>query len=70
MIRLFPNRPPKKVRQWLALRQYYERRLLEEGDPPMPRVLPIEKIGRKWYFVDERLRQYRNVLDPDDFFDF
>ena len=36
----------------------------------MPRVLPIEKFGHKWYFVDERLRQYRNVMDPDDFVDW
>ena len=36
----------------------------------MARVLPIERIGPKWYFVDERLRQYRNVLDPDDFIDW
>lgn len=69
MIRLFPW-PPKKVRRWMALRRHYERRVAIEGSPKMPRVLPIEKIGRKWYFVDERLRQYRNVMDPDDFIDW
>lgn len=61
------SRVPKKVKQWLKLRRAYERRLLKERYPKIPRVLPIEKIGPIWYFVDERLRQYRNVMDPDDF---
>ena len=29
--------------------------------------LPIIKIGKKNYFVDERLRQLRNVLNPFDY---
>lgn len=32
----------------------------------MPRVLPSTQIGRKWHFVDERLKENRNVLDPSD----
>lgn len=62
---LFPMSIPKTVRYWLTLRAEYERRLETERDPA-PRVLPVVKIGRRWYFVDERLREYRNVLDPSD----
>jgi hypothetical protein len=29
-------------------------------------VLPIVKINQKWYFVDERLHEFRNVQDPND----
>ena len=65
LLPLFPMSVPKTVRYWLTLRAEYERRLETEPDP-MPRVLPIAKIGRRWYFVDERLREYRNVLDPSD----
>jgi len=36
-----------------------------------PKVLPILKAeGGKYYFVDERLRQIRNVKNPSDFVDF
>jgi hypothetical protein len=56
---------PRPVRHWLHLRKEYERRLKTEPDP-LPRVLPIVKIGRKWYFADERLKENRNVLDPAD----
>jgi len=57
---------PATVRRWLILRKEYERRLETEDYPKMPRVLPIVKIGRKWYFADERLKENRNVLDPSD----
>jgi len=57
---------PRQVQHWLQLRQEYERRLAIDPDPPMPRVLPIVKVGRKWFFVDERLREMRNVRNPHD----
>ncbi|OGC62487.1 hypothetical protein A2264_01125 [candidate division WWE3 bacterium RIFOXYA2_FULL_46_9] len=60
-----PMAIPKAVQHWLKLRSEYERRLKTEDDP-QPRVLPIVKIGRAWYFVDERLRQLRNVENPHD----
>ncbi len=37
---------------------------------PLPRILPIVEIGGKRYFRDDRLRQFRNVKNPDDFIDF
>lgn len=30
------------------------------------RRLPIVKIGRKFYFVDERLKELRNIKNPFD----
>ena len=33
------------------------------------RRLPVIRIGKKWYFVDARLRQIRNVKDPKDCWD-
>jgi hypothetical protein len=57
---------PRLVRHWLTLRKEYERQLEHNPNPSMPRVLPIVKIGRKWYFVDDRLKENRNVLDPTD----
>lgn len=60
---------PKTVQHWLRLRKEYERRLKTEPDP-QPRVLPIVKIGRKWYFADERLRQLRSVTNPHDTMDW
>jgi hypothetical protein len=35
-----------------------------------PRLLPRIKIGKTIYFVDERLRQLRNVDNPHDFIDY
>lgn len=61
---------PKIVQQWVDLRAEFERRLQSGRDPRMARILPIAKISRTWYFVDERLRQLRNVTDPADFLDF
>jgi hypothetical protein len=60
---------PETVQHWLRLRQEYERRLKTEPDP-QPRVLPIVKIGRTWYFADERLRQLRNVENPHETMDW
>ena len=49
---------PQTVQNWLELRQKH----LQNPDST-PRVLPIVKIGPAWYFVDERLRELRNVAD-------
>lgn len=35
-----------------------------------PRMLPVIDIDGKRYFVDERLKQLRNVVDPSDYIDF
>lgn len=35
-----------------------------------PRMLPVIHIDGKRYFVDERLKQLRNVVDPSDYIDF
>lgn len=59
------SRPPQAVQRWINLRRAYERQLATNANA-MPRVLPIVKIGRTWYFVDERLKENRNVLDPSD----
>jgi len=40
---------------------------LPEG---IPTQLPTEKLGRKMYYRDDRLRQYRNVKNPHDFMSF
>ena len=49
-------------------------RLLKNGKPDpgkMPRMLPTVTLDDgKTYFVDERLKQLRNVLNPHDFIDF
>lgn len=35
-----------------------------------PAVLPTVTIGEQEYYVDERLRQLRNVENPHDFIDY
>ena len=35
-----------------------------------PRQLPTIMIGKKTYYVDERLMQVRNVKNPHDYIDF
>ena len=45
----------------------------EQAKPPqitMPRRLPIVDAKGKRYFLDMRLKQYRNVENPFEFFDF
>src|SRR5689334_19522580 len=49
------------VRRWVELSRRYRE------NPNGPRVLPIVKVGDEHYFVDERLRQLRNVTKADDF---
>ena len=42
-----------------------------KGDEEMPRRLPAVTLDNgKTYFVDERLKQLRNVHNPHDFIDF
>ncbi len=49
-------------------------RLLKNVKPDpgkMPRMLPTVTLDDgKTYFVDERLKQLRNVLNPHDYIDF
>jgi hypothetical protein len=49
-------------------------RLLKNDKPDpgkMPRMLPTVTLDDgKTYFVDERLKQLRNVLNPHDFINF
>jgi len=49
-------------------------RLLKYAKPDigkMPRMLPTITLDNgKTYFVDERLKQLRNVLNPHDYIDF
>ncbi len=52
------------VRRWIELSRRYRE------NPSGPRVLPIVKVGNEHYFVDERLRQLRNVANADDFQNF
>ena len=35
-----------------------------------PKVLPMIRLGPKTYFVDLRLRQFREVSNPYDYVDF
>jgi len=35
-----------------------------------PRHLPIVLVGKKFYYVDVRLRQVRNIDDPHDIISF
>lgn len=43
-----------------------------KSDPrKLPRMLPTVTLDNgKTYFVDERLRQLRNVLNPHDYIDY
>jgi hypothetical protein len=52
------------VARWIELSRKFRK------NSSGPRVLPIAKIGEAYYFVDERVRQLRNVVRPDDFVDF
>ncbi|MFO0818490.1 MAG: hypothetical protein U1A77_11150 [Pirellulales bacterium] len=49
---------PVTVKNWMKARREHERDPLNT-----PRVLPILKIGNKWYFEDSRLQEYRNVCN-------
>jgi len=42
-----------------------------KGTDGMPRRLPTVTLDNgKTYFIDERLKQLRNVVNPHDFIDF
>ena len=53
-----------KVTHWIELSRRYR------TNPVGPRVLPIVKVGKTHFFVDERLCQIRNVENADDRLDF
>jgi hypothetical protein len=36
----------------------------------LPRELPKIQVGTKVYYVDARLRQFRNVENPHDYLDY
>jgi hypothetical protein len=36
----------------------------------IPKQLPVYKIKGKFYFLDKRLNEYRNVKNPSDRLDF
>ena len=42
----------------------------KQTESQSPVALPIIKMNGKSYYVDSRLRQYRNVENPHDFIDF
>jgi hypothetical protein len=52
------------VERWIELSRRYR------DNPTGPCVLPIVKVGEEHYFVDERLRQLRNVKNVDEWMDF
>ena len=54
------GRIPTDVARWLKLAEQ------SKHNADGPRVLPIVKIGQKWYFVDEGLHELRNVQNPKD----
>jgi hypothetical protein len=51
---------PSDVARWLKLAKQ------SKQNPDGPRVMPVVKINGKWYFVDERLHELRNVQNPCD----
>ncbi len=52
------------VQKWIELSRQYT------GKPGEARVLPIALYQGKYYFVDDRLRQLRNVEDFSDSISF
>ena len=42
----------------------------KQTESKLPVELPVAKMNGKSYYVDSRLRQYRNVENPHDFIDF
>jgi hypothetical protein len=53
-------RVPKDVQHWLNERESFLKRLAK-GDMSGPRVQPIVRIGKEWFFEDAYLRKYRNM---------
>ena len=52
------------IAHWIELSRKYPK--VDGG----PGVLPITKIGEAYYFIDVRMKQLRNVVDPSKFFGF
>jgi len=49
----------------------FEGQMKPEIKPGRPRKLPVVRMkDGKAYFIDERLRQLRNVQNPNDFIDY
>ena len=47
--------------------EYENAPIEDEPDPDQsPRQLPVIRLGRKLYYRDDRLREYRNVNNPHD----
>ena len=42
----------------------------ESEEPDGPWLLPVVQHGQTQYFADLRLRQFRNVLKPHEYWDF
>lgn len=42
----------------------------KQAESKSPVKLPVVKMNDKSYYVDERLKQYRNVENPHDFIEF
>ena len=56
----------KKAKKALRLLKH-----VKPDEAKMPRMLPTVTLDDgKTYFVDERLKQLRNVLNPHDYIDF
>jgi len=44
---------------------------MKNEEQSMPRMLPIITLDNgKTYFIDERLRQLRNIHNPNDYIDY
>ncbi len=56
--------PSENVKHWIELSRRHG------GEPGQARVLPIVQHKSKYYFVDDRLRQLRNVEDFNDSINF
>jgi len=51
--------------------RYHVCKECREGKDGMPRRLPTVTLDNgKTYFIDERLKQLRNVFNPHDYIDF
>jgi len=52
---------PAIVQHWIDLRKYSE-----EHPSSCLRVLPITQFDDRWFFIDARLHELRNVENPAD----
>ncbi|QEG20998.1 hypothetical protein [Mariniblastus fucicola] len=56
--------PNANIKQWIELSRQHG------GKPGEARVLPIARHKSKYYFIDDRMRQLRNVEDFNDSISF